>query len=80
MIRTYLNDTSIHGLRYLKRAKSVPCVFRLIWLVCIVGSFIAATIIIVLNVKNWENSPVVVTSVDNFDIEVGISVIDVSPV
>lgn len=35
---------------------------------CILSSFTLAGIIIYMNIKNWENSPTVVTNVDIIDI------------
>ena len=59
MLFDYLHASSIHGLRYLAESKNH--LFRLVWFICIAGSFTTAVYIIYLNVRNWENSPAVIT-------------------
>ncbi len=61
MLSVFLRETSIHGLRYLVEAKNP--VVKFLWLACICLCFGSAVLIIYLNVKNWENTPAVVTSV-----------------
>lgn len=61
MLSPFLQATSIHGLRYLSESKSILA--RFLWLVCIVGCFFSALVIIYLNVVHWENSPAVITRV-----------------
>ena len=61
MLSVFLRETSIHGLRYLVEAKNP--VVKFLWLACICFCFGSAVLIIYLNVKNWENTPAVVTSV-----------------
>ena len=68
MFRLYLESSSIHGLRYLSESKGkLP---KMLWLVFIAASFMAAFYIIYNNVKQWENSPSVITTVKPIEIEV----------
>ncbi len=69
MFDQFLGESSIHGLRYLTR--DTGNLVRLVWLVFVGSSFGVAGYFIYLNVLDWENSPVVVTSVDDVMIEVG---------
>ncbi len=61
MIASFLQESSIHGLRYLVEAKS--SLVKTIWFVCIAACVTASFVIIYYNVVNWHNSPAVVTSV-----------------
>ena len=61
MLSVFLRETSIHGVRYLVEA--CHPLARAAWAVCIGACVSAAAAIIYLNVRNWENSPAVVTSV-----------------
>ena len=67
MFKSFLLETSIHGLKYLVASKNSLC--KLLWLMSIVGSFTAASVIIYFNVVDWNNSPAVVTSVDTVEVE-----------
>ncbi len=62
MLDQFFRETNIHGLRYLAYGNRTS--FRFLWLLFIVTSFAVAGYIIFRNVVDWENSPVVVTSVD----------------
>ena len=62
MFKTFLEETSIHGLKYLALGKNA--ILKTLWFLCIVASFSTAIGIIYLNVLNWENSPSVVTTVE----------------
>ena len=68
MFSNLVRDSTIHGLKYLVDEKNV--ILRFIWLICILASFSFAILIIYKNVENWENSPAVVSNVDNLEIEV----------
>ena len=70
MLREFLLETSIHGLRYL--AVSTNTLVRLTWAACVATSAAAAAVVIYYNVANWENSPTVVTSVKPALVEVTI--------
>ena len=70
MLKTYLQETSIHGLKYLS-IRTHP-VFKALWLVCILASFLAASTISYMNVLNWQSSPSVVSTVEQVLIKVKI--------
>ena len=61
MVSTFLEESSIHGLRYLVETRHPAA--RLAWLVAICACVGAASVIVYLNVASWEDSPVVVTTV-----------------
>ena len=67
-LKAFLQETSIHGLRYLTESSSL--VARIVWFILILSSFSMAGWIIYANVLNWHISPAVVTSVDTFRVEV----------
>lgn len=68
IVRSPLQESNIHGFKYLVLTKHpVP---RCIWFVAIQSALVAACIIVHLNIRNFRNSPTVVTSVEEFDIKV----------
>ncbi|XP_059085146.1 uncharacterized protein LOC131882107 [Tigriopus californicus] len=58
----FLEETSIHGCKYLVHGRTI--LMKMIWLVSIVGCVTSSIYIIYLNIKNWQSSPAVVTSVE----------------
>ncbi len=68
-ISLFLEESSMHGLRYLVQAKNPLA--KLVWMACITLSVVSSAIIIYLNVVNWNNSPAVVTAVRPAQAKVG---------
>lgn len=66
MIRPFLRESTIHGLKYLDLCQG--WVERLLWSICITSSLVTASIIVYLNVLNWQRSPVVVTNIEEYGI------------
>ena len=70
MFLLFLQESSIHGLRYLVDSKRF--VAKILWLACIASSFTAAGFVTYWNFVNWNDSPAVVTSVESSLVKVGI--------
>ena len=63
LFREYLEDTSVHGLRYL--SVSPGAASKLSWFFCIAASFTVAFLICHSNVVQWNANPKVLTSVQS---------------
>ncbi len=71
MLRQFLQESSIPGLRYLSEARGLfP---RILWVTCILSSACAASVVIYYNVAGWEDSPTVVASVRPTLLEVNVA-------
>lgn len=66
MLTTFLEESTIHGLRYLVVAKKA--FEKSVWFVAILASLAAACTIVYFNVMNWRNSPIVVTNIEEYSI------------
>ena len=55
----FLEETTIHGLKYLTISRN--SFERIIWLLAILCSLSLCTVIVCLNVRNWQLSPTVVS-------------------
>ena len=63
-IRSFLSNSTIHGLYYISTARKFP---RLFWIVVVTAGFVGASLMIVGSFRGWAESPVD-TSVEIVDI------------
>ncbi len=68
-LSTFLQESSIHGLRYLAMSEGASA--RTAWLLAVCSSLCAACAIVYLNLEGWMRSPVVVTTVKTVTVKVG---------
>ena len=62
-IRTFLSNSTIHGLHYISESKKLS---RLFWTVVVTAGFVGASLMIVESFRGWTESPVA-TSVEIVD-------------
>ena len=63
-IRTFLSNSTIHGLYYISTARRLS---RLFWILVVVAGFVGASLMIERSFRGWAESPVD-TSVEIVDI------------
>lgn len=68
MLNRYLEESSVHGLRYLSEGKSR--LLKLLWLICILASFFVAGFNIYQSLVQWNETPTMLSSVKSVVIEV----------
>ena len=57
-IRTYLENSTVHGLSYISSTRRL---WRLFWILVVIGGFSGAVYLIYLSFQSWNESPVKTT-------------------